>query len=473
MGVLRDELESRFGDQLAEDQLDWRDDELIGLSTYDLDIARAVLASPAAARLERLFLGDELDAAFGEARYVSSLPHAPLDELLARVPRASIVHASAGTIAIGSHDQVERLTLVTRAWPLAGVVLPALRRLEVCITETETAVAREQLAGALRAHPRLSQLVLRGTGFAALVAELATFAYPAGLELVVDVPIDAATALALVERPGTLAALSRLELPSKTDANRLVLNGLEQAIPLATHGHVLTSVTRWPLVERACAGPIDPALRIWEWQTREEGRSTGWVGFLPRRASTPVSPRESDLVRAAEAGEPGAIAVYADWLEERGQLERAMRVRTDGLPFVPRSLPEATAILACAWKRISSGGWIRDRAAGTIDPLADEDFAAYVGMFSYDEHPLAPRPSHTLAPNVFDDRVTWLLTMMRGPPAATLLENEWRVRDDVATFTPPIGPARAAIRLRDAWNDMLLTAETAGGYAMLIWGTGA
>jgi hypothetical protein len=471
MGSFEDELERRFGEELYRPDFEWRGDWLIGLTADSLEIARAVLASPVAARLERLFLFSDLHHNFGHTDSLSTAPLAPLAELLAAAPLATTVHASAETIEVNSHDRLETLSLVTRTWPLAGAAFPALQRLELCITET--AVTRAELANALRACPRLTELVLRGAGFAPLLAELGAFAYPRGLALVVDVELESATAVALAESPGTLAELSRLELPAKSPTNRLALIGLEQAFPLATRGHRLASVTRWPVVERGCFGPLDPSLRIWEWQTREEGRSSGWIAFLSRRADETIAPREADLLRACAANVPGSAAVYADWLEETGELARAKAIRAAGLPFHPQSLPEAMVLLACAWKRISSSGWPPGRPVGSIAPLSLEHLQRYTDMFSDDEHPLALDTTRTIPAAQFDDGVRSLVDMMREPAPATLRENEWLVRDDVATFTPPLGPARAALQLRDAWNDRFLAAETAHGYALLIWGTDA
>ncbi|HEY0250358.1 MAG TPA: hypothetical protein VGC41_02485, partial [Kofleriaceae bacterium] len=289
---------------------------------------------------------------------------------------------------------------------------------------------------------------------------LGAIVYPPGVALVFDAEVASATEL--VDAPGTLARLASLALRTKSPANRLALLALEKAIPLATQRHQLALAARWREVQRGCFGPIDPALRVWEWKTREEGRASGWVAFLPH-----LAPRELELLQ-----EPEGVAIYADLLEQRGEVERAHQIRAVGLPFVPRTLHEAMALLACAWKRISSGFWMRsDRAVGSIDALTAEDLASYTDMFASDEHPLAS--SRSVAPAQFEDELRVLIAMMRTDRPATLLENEWIVREDVATFMPPLGRAREALALRDAWNDKLLAAETEHGYALLIWGTGA
>ncbi|MFT3699124.1 MAG: hypothetical protein QM831_38615 [Kofleriaceae bacterium] len=459
---LATELERRFGeDAIYWPDFEWRDGVLVGLHVDRLEVGRAVVEHPDGAHLERLALFDG-EPFYGEPWTASDEPLAPLDELLPRLPHLTRAHANAKLVKLAAHERLEMLTVVANALPRPAA-FPALRQLRLGIAET---VSVDALDAFLHACPALTTLVLHGAGFANI--ELGAIEYPSGLELTFEPPLERARAHALVASPGTLERLSRLELPSKPIADRPALLALEKAVPLTRYRVHLSLADRWREVEAACYGPIDPALRVWDWRTGEEGRSSGWVLFVPTLGH---GPRAAELLRDADGA-----AIYADLLEESGELDRARYVRAVGLPFVPRTLPEGMAILACASRRISPP-WVRmtppNSSEPVIDPLRPDDFDEYVTMFSDDEHPLAPAPERTVEVSVFTDQVRWMIEMMREQPPATLRENEVLVRDDVLTFTPPIGTVRHVIALRDAWNNKFIAAETELGYALFIWGTTA
>jgi hypothetical protein len=214
---------------------------------------------------------------------------------------------------------------------------------------------------------------------------------------------------------------------------------------------------RWRRLRAACLAPVDPALRYWRYETGDEGRCSAEVAWVPQLPE-PADLREAELARVWYADPLAVAAVYADALEQRGELDHANRIRSGA--GIATSLPEAALLLTCATQRLHPT-WCTPMSEAVLDELVAEYRNA---------HPLLI-PAEWVRDD-FTSHLRWVLELMRNPPIAALRENGVTI-DDAATFEPPLGTIRNAFALADEWNDKRLFAETATGYAFLGWATGA